>query len=314
MAGSGIGKIARIIIGLVFIVAGVAKAMDLNFFYYVLKTFPLGFSDPALLWLARVFIALEIILGTALLFNIWSRLVLPVTFAVMLVFLAVTTWNLVGGLSEDCGCFGKLVRLNPAVEIIVEFILLFITFVAWRFTLPGGGAGRFKMALMGAAIVVGFGLPFLFPESRPKVFAKEGIGSYVGDLKPEHLKADLAKGDYLLALIETDCEHCQAAMPRLNTLAKSHATPKLVAVCPNSPEELAALKSKMPVDFAVGFVPVRKFLLLNPEIPALLWVREGVVRHTWPIDSTPSIVEALRVLKEGGAIETTTSLRVIENR
>lgn len=303
MAGTGIGKIARIIIGLVFIVAGVAKALDLNFFYYVLKTFPLGFSDPMLLWLARGFIALEIILGTALLFNIWPRLVLPATFAVMLVFLAVTTWNLVGGGSEDCGCFGKLVRLNPAVEVVVELVLLFITFVAWRFTLPSGSAGRFKTALLGAAFVVGIGLPYLFPESRPKVFAKEGVGSYVGDLKPERLKADLAKGDYFLALIETDCEHCQAAMPRLNTLARSHATPKLVAICPNSPEELASLKAKMRVDFPVGFVPVRRFLLLNPEIPALLWVKEGVVRHTWPIDSTPSVAEALRILREGGALK-----------
>lgn len=303
MAGTGIGRVARLIIGLVFIVAGVAKGMDLNFFFYVLKTFPLGLTDPVLLWLARFFVAVEIILGTALLFNIWPRLVLPATFAVMLVFLAVTTWNLVGGLSEDCGCFGKLVRLNPAVEILVELVLLFIAFVAWRFTVPGGGAGRFKTALMGAAIVVGFGLPYLFPESRPKVFAKEGVGSYVGDLKPERLNADLAKGDYFLALIETDCEHCQAAMPKLNTLAKSHATPKLVAVCPNTPEQLAELKAKVVVDFPVGFVPVRKFLLLNPEIPALLWVKEGVVRHTWPIDSTPSVNEALRVLKEGGAIE-----------
>lgn len=307
MAGTGIGRVARLIIGLVFIVAGAAKGMDLNFFFYVLKTFPLGLTDPVLLWLARFFVALEIILGIALLFNIWPRLVLPATFAVMLVFLAVTIWNLVGGLSEDCGCFGKLVRLNPAVEILVELVLLFIAFVAWRFTVPGGGAGRFKTALMGAAIVVGFGLPYLFPESRPKVFAKEGVGSYVGDLKPERLNADLAKGDYFLALIETDCEHCQAAMPKLNTLAKSHATPKLVAVCPNSPEELDSLKAKMPVDFPVGFVPVRKFLLLNPEIPALLWVKEGIVRHTWPIDSTPSVNEALRVLKEGGAIETTTA-------
>ncbi|MGH8004138.1 MAG: hypothetical protein ACRECJ_05395, partial [Limisphaerales bacterium] len=204
----------------------------------------------------------------------------------------------------DCGCFGKLVRLNPAVEVIVELILLFIAFVAWRFTQPAGGAGRFKTALMGAAVVVGIGLPYLFPESKPKVFAKEGVGSYVGDLKPDSLKANLAKGDYFLALIETDCEHCQAAMPKLNTLAKSHATPKLVAVCPNSQEELAALKTKMPVDFPVGFVPIRKFLLLNPEIPALLWVKEGIVRHTWPIDSTPSVAEALRVLREGGAIET----------
>jgi len=305
MAGKGIGNIARIIMGLVFIVAGVAKAMDLNFFYYVLKTFPLGLSDPILLWLARGFIALEIILGTALLFNIWPRLVLPATFAVMLVFLAVTTWNLAGGLSEDCGCFGKLVRLNPAVEIIVELVLLFITFVAWRFTQPGGEAGRFKTALLGAAVMAGFGLPYLFPESRPKVFAKEGVGSYVGDLKPERLKADLAKGDFFLALIETDCDHCQAAMPRLNTLAQSHATPKLVAVCPNSPEEMDSLKAKMTVGFPVGFVPIRKFLLLNPEIPALLWVKEGIVRHTWPIDSTPSVAEALRVLREGGALEKT---------
>ncbi len=117
MPGKVIGNVARIIMGLVFIVAGAAKAMDLNFFYYVLKTFPLGFSDPALLWLARVFIALEIILGTALLFNIWPRPALPAAFTVIMVFLAATSWNLFGGLSEDCGCFGKLVRLNPAVEV-----------------------------------------------------------------------------------------------------------------------------------------------------------------------------------------------------
>src|SRR3972149_5991763 len=106
MAGNGIGNIARSIMGVVFIFAGVAKGMELNFFFYVLKTFPLGLPDPALLWLARAFVALEIILGTALLFNIWPRLVLPATFAVILVFLAVTTWNLLGGLSDDCGCFG----------------------------------------------------------------------------------------------------------------------------------------------------------------------------------------------------------------
>ena len=307
MAGKGIGNTARIIMGVVFIFAGFAKGMELNFFFYVLKTFPLGLPDPALLWLARAFIALEIILGTALLFNIWPRLVLPATFAVILAFLSVTAWNMVAGLSEDCGCFGKLVRLNPAVEVVVELVLLFITFVAWRFTQSGVGTGRFKTALLGAAVVVGVGLPYLFPESRPKVFAREGVGSYVGDLKPDRLNADLAKGDYFLALIETDCEHCQAAMSKLNDLAQSQATPKLVAVCPNSPEELGLLKAKMAVNFPVGFVPVRKFLLLNPEIPALLWVKQGIVRHSWPIDSTPSVVEALRVLREGGALEKTAS-------
>ncbi len=140
MPGKVIGNVARMIMGLVFIVAGVAKAMDLNFFYYVLKTFPLGFSDPALLWLVRGFIALEFILGTALLFNVWPRLVLPATFTVMLVFLAATSWNFVGGLSEDCGCFGKLVRLNPAVELFVELVLPFTPLVACRCPRPGGGA------------------------------------------------------------------------------------------------------------------------------------------------------------------------------
>ena len=41
MAGNGIGNLARSIMGIVFIFAGIAKGMDLNFFYYVLKTFPL---------------------------------------------------------------------------------------------------------------------------------------------------------------------------------------------------------------------------------------------------------------------------------
>ncbi len=298
-----LGNAARIIIGLVFIVAGVAKGIDLFFFYYVLKTFPLGLSDPMILLLARVFIALEIVLGAALLLNFWPRLALPAAFAVLLVFLTVTAWNWLGGLSEDCGCFGKLVRLNPAVEVVVELILLFITAVAWRFTQPGSSAGRIKAALLGTALAVGIGLPHLFPESKPKVYAKEGVGSFVGDLKPDGLNLNFGKGDYFLALIETDCDHCQTAMPRLNTLAQSDAVPELVAVCPNSQEELDSLKAKMKVDFPVGFVPVRKFLLMNPEVPALLWVKEGIVRHYWPIDSTPTVPEAQRVLREGGALE-----------
>jgi hypothetical protein len=86
-------------------------------------------------------------------------------------------------------------------------------------------------------------------------------------------------------------------------LAQSDAVPEFTAICPNTPEELDSLKAKMPVDFSVGFVPVRKFLLMNPEVPALLWVKDGIVRHYWPIDSTPTVPEAQRVLREGGALE-----------
>lgn len=304
MAGRWIGVAARIIIGLVFIVAGVGKAIDLNFFYYQLKVFPFGLSDPAVLLLARVFTALEIVLGAALIINFWPRFVLPVAFTVLLVFLAVTIWSWLGGLSDECGCFGKLVKRSPAEAAGEDVILLFISFIAWRFARPGALTGGFKAALLGGAIVVGVGLPFLFPESKPKVYAKEGVGSYVGDLKPDSLKIDFARGDYFLALIETDCEHCQGAMPRLNALAQSQAVPKFVAVCPNTPAELESLKVKMPVNFPVGFIPIRKFLLMNPEVPALLWVKEGLVRHTWPIDSTPSVPEALRTLRSGGEIET----------
>jgi len=299
-----LGAVARIILGLVFIVAGVAKAIDLNYFYYQLKAYPLGLPDPVVLLMARVFIAFEIILGIALLINFLPRWTLSITFGILVLFLATTGWAAVGGFSEECGCFGKLVKRSPVEALIEDLVLLILSIVAVKFTSSGALTNKFKGTLVGLAVIIGVGLPYLFPETRPKVFAREGVGSYVGDLKPDGLNMEFAKGDYLLALIETDCEHCQGSMPRLNELAQSRSVPKLVGICPNTQQEMDSLKAKMAVDFPVGFVPVRKFLLMNPEVPALLWVKDGIVRHTWPIDSTPTVPKMMEVLREGGAITT----------
>ncbi len=299
-----VGAISRIILGLVFIVAGVAKAIDLNYFYYQLKAYPLGLPDPVVLLMARVFISFEIILGVALLINFLPRWTLSITFAILVLFLATTGWAAVGGFSEECGCFGKLVKRSPVEALIEDFVLLILAIMAVKFVSSGALTNKFKGTLVGLAVIIGAGLPYLFPETRPKVFAREGVGSYVGDLKPDGLSVEFAKGDYLLALIETDCEHCQGALPRLNELAQSRSVPKLVGICPNTQQEMDSLKVKMPVDFPVGFVPVRKFLLMNPEVPALLWVKEGIVRHSWPIDSTPTVPRMMEVLREGGAITT----------
>lgn len=297
----GLATASRIVLGVLFVAAGLLKAVDLGGFYDQLRAFPLGFSGYGYYAAAIMIVAAEVVLGVALLVRAFLRIVYPLTFLILLFFAGMTTWGWLAGFIKECGCFGSLLQRSSAAAVAEDIVMMILAVLAWGFSPLGEPTSKSKIAVLGLAAAVGIGLPYIFPGHLPQVYAEKGVGSYIGRAIVQGLDVPLSDGEYLIALIEIDGGKSVALLPRLNSLAANAALPRVIAICPNTVEDLDALRAVAPVEFPVGYMYRLRFKALDIDAPSLVWVRAGVIEHIWPLEPPPSDVEILKVCRNGGA-------------
>ena len=134
-----IGVGACILLGLIFVIAGVGKALD-SFveyksyldFRFLFAFFP-GFFTEAwiqfiLTWLPRI----EILIGLLLLLGIATKAVAIFSALLIVIFIVSNAWTINQGLGyEPCGCFGFIAEtyLTANFSIILDIGMLFLVLI-----------------------------------------------------------------------------------------------------------------------------------------------------------------------------------------
>ncbi|NTW68311.1 MAG: DoxX family membrane protein [Chlorobiaceae bacterium] len=122
----------RLILGALFIMSGFEKLLDLKFFGLVIAEYQIL---PSLLIPAAALILslCELLCGTMLLLDLFSRVSSSIMLCMMAIFIAAMTYNVMRGLEHECGCFEFLTQwyglkeeigIGPIVRDILFFILL----------------------------------------------------------------------------------------------------------------------------------------------------------------------------------------------
>ena len=128
-------RLAAVIIGLVFFVAGVFKLMDpvgaklvveeyLNFFH-------LGFLKGLAMPLAMALALAEALCGAALVTGVFRFMAAVVTCSLTIFFTIVTLILWIFNPPMDCGCFGEVVHLTHGQTFFKNIILLLLCAVAF---------------------------------------------------------------------------------------------------------------------------------------------------------------------------------------
>lgn len=98
------------------------------------------------------------------------------------------------------------------------------------------------------------------------------------------LPVDLRRGYYLVALIDTNCDHCQQSVPAFNRLVdKQGSLPPLVAICPNNTGEVEGFYQYHKPKFPVGRISQSDFnrLLERGETPRIFLLHSGIIIKLW---------------------------------
>lgn len=99
----------------------------------------------------------------------------------------------------------------------------------------------------------------------------------------------LADGDYLVALLNADCVHCEETVDALNALASAAGLPPLVGlVWGDDDSVLEQLECQVEVNFPLDTLPTARFFgLIGAAPPRLALVRDGRQLHFWD-DAMPA--------------------------
>ena len=141
-----LAQIGRILLSFLFVFGAVSKLVSMPFFDGMVAELLLGkdyFDNPVgmiwVQWLTRILVAVELVLGLALLQNKWfKKIVLPATLGMLVLFtihLFYEGFRQVNGFTEgNCGCFGDVLPMTNLESIIKNVIgMLIVIYVLLTF-------------------------------------------------------------------------------------------------------------------------------------------------------------------------------------
>lgn len=296
-----IGAAGALVLGLVFLVAAVPKALDPLAFAEQIRFEGLDFALPSSL-LAWLVIVVEAGLGMALILNLRRRWVLIptgflVVFFVFLTARAYLRW--LGGDLEDgsaCGCFGNLVERSPAEAFWQDLFLLVPPFVLAAFV--GRNTTSItrprRVLVVGLATVAMAVLAWASPRlPLDDVATRLGVGKRIVDFcagadEPggervclDILVPELLDGRHLVTLDDLDSVGIEATVDALNLFHGQPSERSVWLLADASDERVQAFFWEWGPRFEVREAPLPLLRPLYRTLPRAFAVEDGVVTETW---------------------------------
>jgi uncharacterized membrane protein YphA (DoxX/SURF4 family) len=283
----------EVAIGLVLLIAGGLKAWEPLDFIRQIGDYQI-ITAPGLIKLtAWVMIIFEIALGTALIVGYRRRLAVPVAALLLLGFLVMLGWAWHTGSTEDCGCFGSWVKRTPAEAFTEDLVMLIVVGFGWSLHRhEERHRSSWRPVIVVLAVLAGLSVTILASNSArqstdplQRMKATTGQPNLFAGVEVSDLPLRLDAGPRVVVLLDTGCEHCQASVPELNRLyaeLQSRDIP-LVALCTNTPAEIAAFTSRFKAGFPLGRISSSNFTKLfeRGRPPRLLVARDGELLKIW---------------------------------
>jgi hypothetical protein len=109
-------------------------------------------------------------------------------------------------------------------------------------------------------------------------------------------ESNLHKGDYIIVLLDTECEHCQEEVERINLFTDDEDLPEIIGLCKNDESlRIQFIETFQPL-FRLGQIGEDAFwrLLGEGDIPRTFFVSDGRILDIW--DEIVPDADQLKVL------------------
>lgn len=234
----------------------------------------------------RLLIGLEFSLGLLFLQPyLQKKVIIPSSFIFLIAFtLYLVYTGFVLGDKDNCGCFGEMIKMSPAESIIKNIILMiidWILFVAIK-------EEKKKKIIPMLIIVISYACVFIIsPVKRVKEFKFSSYTNFVGAGR-----VDLASGDKLLAVFNTECDHCQEVAKELSKIRNTKNFPELyVLFFTEGSVSIDSFKAITKSNFPYHLINVNEFFnLIGQSPPIVYWLKDGKINAVWERNIMKNIV------------------------
>jgi hypothetical protein len=278
-------SIAVRLVGLTFLWTGLIKAIAPRNFQQHLASLAL-FPFAGLEWIVATVTGVELGLGTALVFGVGLRAIVPMTVILLVILSTVSVWGVQTGKTADCGCYGGYIQpsiwqslaLNVAFATPLVAGLLFLDLRNdWH---------PFKTAF---AMIVGFaGFGFVLVQrsyerkhgrqliaTNPLKVGARWRTSWSGGVKLP------ANEESMVVFLGPDCPFCHQWVRFLNAIAASPALPSVIGAMGASKSRRDTFIQEHRIKFTTVTISPSLLGRLAPGVPTTVLVVEGRVQDIW---------------------------------
>lgn len=278
--------VIRVLLSGVFILSAYSKLVSPGLIEIILLDHGIVGSREAAAILVRILIGFEFALGLLFIqpFSL-KKIVIPISFIFLVGFTIYLGYAaIILNDTQNCGCFGELIKMSP-VESVIKNILL-IGLLVLLFKWSDEKKNYIVVALIMVISVAAVFIAIPLKSKKDLKFAE--YTSFVGTGR-----VDLSRGDKLLAVMNTECDHCQLLAKDLTDLKiKMKWFPEMYALLfSDGSISVDSFKVITNFDFPYEIIGVKHFLnLIGQSPPRIYWLRDGEVKEIWDKDFLKNIV------------------------
>lgn len=280
-----INHILRIVVGLVFILSGLAKLFPIEPFEIIFVD--LGVSNWLLApFIARFIIAFEIFLGLSIVFNNWIKNIIYYValyslglFTAYLIYLLITKGN-----NVDCGCFGSFLALTPIESIIKNIVLIILLLIIKRRYHTYGILKWLPILFLAVAFTSTFLLNRVGLQNAQAIELNEQVDySEFPTLYQNSEKIDFTEGKKIVVFLSVSCEHCKSAAHKLAYLKSQYKIDNLYVVIGSKEEKnIQPFLDETKIDFPLIWINNDGFFKYSGgRLPAFVYLEEGTLKKKW---------------------------------
>ena len=237
--------VARMLLGLFFIVSAIAKLIDIDRFEIYIFSYNILSLNLSFL-VARLVIVCELLVGIGLIANVFKRLVDTCALLMLVVFTLFMGYASLIGRHDSCQCMGALMDINPTLSILKNALLILILLFAmgarpwkwrprWFIWLPVVLAPTITVFILSAPDNWLFGPSdeVYNVEEFASVIASEGILN----------ELNIDEGRHVLAFLTPGCPFCRMADEKLTHICRRNDldSTAFIYFCPTADSTLTPL-------------------------------------------------------------------------
>lgn len=216
--------VLKMLLGVTFCFSAVLKLLGIDQFEVYVFSFGI-FSLNLSFILARLCIAWELILGIALVANVYNRLFVRLTMLTLVGFTAFLIYAIVIGRTDNCHCFGDFIKFTPWQSLgkNVAFVLLLLAVSKVEsFSFRPHWALVLLTMLVPTVTVFCVSPPdnFLFAEDGENgIVSQKLFDQYVSD-NGDFAETGVLDGKKIVCYFSVSCRYCQLTAQKISAMSE----------------------------------------------------------------------------------------------
>jgi hypothetical protein len=277
------------LLGVLFLVSALTKLIDIDKFELYVYSFDilsLGLSYIA----ARLVIGFELLLGIALLANIYNKYIIRVTLLTLVAFTLFLVYVVLIGRTDNCHCFGEFVAFDPVESIIKNIVFIISTLFCYNVR---EYKFRPRWFILLPVVLLPFTTVFIIsPPDNMVNYPTATKYSIDEKLFTEYTQPDgpldtlgITEGKKLVAFYSPNCKYCKLSARKMGTMQHrmNIDTSSIITVFGGETTNLDKFYEETNTEPMQSiFMEADKFLpLTRGRFPAVVLLNNGAIIHAF---------------------------------